>query len=101
MLERLAAATVDAPEMAARVRALVPGPVAVSEVVAGILASVREGGDRALAAHERRFGNEQPLRVPEDELAAALDALDPEVRRGLELARENVARVAETGLGQD
>jgi histidinol dehydrogenase len=101
MLERLAVATVDAPEMAASVRALIPAPVSVSEVVAGIVASVREGGDWALAAHERRFGNEQPLPVTPEELAAALDALDPAVRRGLEVARENVARVAESGIGRD
>jgi histidinol dehydrogenase len=94
MIERLAVATVDAPEMAAYVRAFVPAAAAVSEVVAGIVASVREGGDRALAAHERRFGNDGPLLVAPDELIAALEALDPDVRRGLETARENVARVA-------
>jgi histidinol dehydrogenase len=101
MIERLAVATVDAPEMAAYVRALVPAAAAVSEVVAGIIASVREGGDRALAAHERRFGNDGPLLVTREELAAALQALDPAVRRGLEVARENVGRVAEAGLGED
>jgi histidinol dehydrogenase len=101
MIERLAVATVDAPEMAAYVRAFVPAAAAVSEVVAGIVASVREGGDRALAAHERRFGNDGPLLVAPDELIAALEALDPDVRRGLETARENVARVAEAGLGRD
>jgi histidinol dehydrogenase len=102
VLERLAASSADAAGMAARVRALVPAPASVSEVVAGIIASVQEGGDAALLEHERRFGGgEGPLRVPDDELAAALDALEPAVRTGLELARENVGRVAEAGVRED
>jgi histidinol dehydrogenase len=102
VLERLAASSADAAGMAARVRALVPAPASVSEVVAGIIASVQEGGDAALLEHERRFGGgEGPLRVPDDELAAALDALEPAVRAGLELARENVGRVAEAGVRED
>ncbi|MGI8778685.1 MAG: histidinol dehydrogenase [Solirubrobacteraceae bacterium] len=103
MVERLAVSGVDAGAVAAHVRALVPAPGSVSEVVAGIVASVREGGDAALAEHERRFGGggAEPVRVSGDELAAALDALDPAVRGGLELARANVGRVAVAGLGED
>ena len=45
---------------------------------------MRRGGDEALLEHERRFGGgEGDLRVPADELTAALDALDPAVRAGL------------------
>jgi histidinol dehydrogenase len=56
------------------VRGYIPAPAAVHEVVAGIVASVEEGGDPALVMHERRFGGgEAPLRVPEDELRAALE----------------------------
>ena len=102
MLDRLAVRAADAAGTAAQVRSLVPAPASVSEVVAGIVASVREGGDAALAEHERRFGgDESPRRVPGDELAAALDALDPAVRAGLELARANVAHVAAAGLRED
>ena len=102
MLDRLAVRAADAAGTAAQVRSLVPAPASVSEVVAGIVASVREGGDAALAEHERRFGgDEAPRRVPGDELAAALDALDPAVRAGLELARANVAHVAAAGLRED
>jgi histidinol dehydrogenase len=39
--------------------------------------------------------------VPPGELDAALAALDPAVRAGLELARDNVGRVAASGLGED
>jgi histidinol dehydrogenase len=39
--------------------------------------------------------------VPAAELRAALDALDPAVRSGLELARANVLRVAEAGRTED
>ena len=39
--------------------------------------------------------------MPADELAAALDALDPAVRAGLEVAIENVDAVARAGVGED
>jgi histidinol dehydrogenase len=102
MIERLAVGADDARGIAKHVRGYIPAPAAVHEVVAGIIASVEEGGDPALLMHERRFGGgAAPLRVPADELQEALDALDPAVREGLELARANVGRVAEAGLGED
>jgi histidinol dehydrogenase len=102
VVERLAVSVEDAERIARHVREYVPAPAAVYEVVAGILASVEEGGDEALLMHERRFGGaDGPLRVPDAELRAALDALDPAVRAGLELARENVRAVAEAGRGED
>jgi histidinol dehydrogenase len=113
VVERLAVGVGDAEAMARHVRGYVPAPAAVHEVVSGILASVEEGGDAALLMHERRFdtrrgeagdeppGEAAPLRVPDEELRAALDALDPAVRAGLELARGNVRAVAEAGLGAD
>jgi len=113
VLERLAVSAAEAPETAARVRALVRAPASVSEVVAGIVASVREGGDAALIEHEQRFGGGQgeaaeapaaeagTLRVSAGELQAALDALEPAVRDGLELALANVSRVAAAGLRGD
>jgi histidinol dehydrogenase len=102
MVERLAVVAADVAEVAGQVRGFVPEPGSIAEVVAGIVASVREGGDEALLMHERRFGGATaPLRVGDDELEAALAALDPTVRDGLELARTNVARVAEAGLAGD
>jgi histidinol dehydrogenase len=102
VIERLAVGAGDAPAIARHVRGYIPAPAAVHEVVAGIVASVEEGGDAALLMHERRFGGgEGPLRVPDEELEAALAALDPAVRKGLELARANVGRVADAGLGED
>jgi histidinol dehydrogenase len=102
MIERLAVSVDDAEGIARHVREYVQAPTAVHEVVAGILASVEEGGDDALLMHERRFGGlDGPLRVPDDELRAALDELEPAVRAGLEVARANVRAVAEAGLGED
>jgi histidinol dehydrogenase len=102
VIERLAVGLADAAGEAARVRALVPSPVSVREVVAGVIDSVAEGGDEALVMHERRFGaGDAPIRVPGEDLIAALDALDPAVRAGLELARENVDRVARAGLAEE
>ncbi len=111
MVERLAVSVEDAHGIARHVRGYAPAPGAVYKVVAGILASIDEGGDDALLMHERRFGGGQPapetsgdwspLRVSDDELSAALEALDPAVRAGLEVARANVRAVAEAGLGED
>jgi histidinol dehydrogenase len=102
VIERLAVSADEAARIAAHVRGYVPAPGSVADRVAGIVASVREGGDGALIAHERRFGGaDGPLLVPHDELQAALDRLDPAVRAGLELACANVARVAEAGLSLD
>jgi histidinol dehydrogenase len=125
MIERLAVSSGDAASIAAHVRGYVPAAASVADRVAGIVESVREGGDHALLEHERRFGAPRgaageaaaggepasrvskppgeggPLRVPDDELRAALDGLDPDVRAGLELARLNVRQVAEAGLRED
>ena len=102
MIERLAVSADDSAAIAAHVRGYVPAPGSVADRVAGIIASVREGGDGALLELERRFGAaDGPLRVADDELRAALDALDPAVREGLELARANVAKVAEAGVLDD
>jgi histidinol dehydrogenase len=102
MIERLAVGHDDARGIARHVRSYLPGRASIHEVVAGIIASVEEGGDPALLMHERRFGGgAAPLRVPDEELAEALAGLDPAVRKGLELARANVGRVADAGLGDD
>jgi histidinol dehydrogenase len=61
---------------------------------------VHQHGDRAVADVEARFGGSY-RRVPADELQAALNALDPDVRSGLELARDNITAVAAKGLAGD
>jgi len=137
MIERLAVAHADAASIAAHVRGYLPASASVADRVAGIVESVREGGDHALLEHERRFGGadaqparrqpmtspgrsgepagagkgrsesggtrpaQSPLRVPADELRGALEALDPAIRAGLEVARANVRQVAEAGLAED
>jgi histidinol dehydrogenase len=95
---RLECTVHDAAEVAARVRATVPTRASVAGEVAAIVAAVRERGDEALREYEARFGNDEPGLVPRDELAAALEALDPAVRAGLKLAAANVRAVAEAGL---
>jgi histidinol dehydrogenase len=102
MIERLEVSTAGAAAAAARVRALVPAGAAVAEAVAEIVAAVRDGGDAALLALERRFGGGAlPLRVAPEELDAALAELAPAVGAGLEVARENVGRVARAGIAAD
>jgi histidinol dehydrogenase len=94
---RLECTVEDAAEVAARVRRTVTETVDV----APILEAVRERGDEALREYEARFGNDDPVVAGRDELAAALQALDPAVREGLKRAAANVRAVAEAGLDSE
>jgi histidinol dehydrogenase len=101
IVERLEAgsAPVDAAES---LRALAPAGVSVSGTVSEIVASVRTRGEQALLEYAERFdGVTGPLRVEPAECEAALAALDPDVRTGLEVAIANVRAVAEAGLAAD
>jgi histidinol dehydrogenase len=99
--ERLRCDVAGAPAAAAQVRALVPPPASVADGVAEIIAAVRERGDDAVLELERRFGGgDGPLRVPREELERTLAALDPGVRRGLEVAIANVGAVARAALNE-
>jgi histidinol dehydrogenase len=65
------------------------------EAVDGIVTEVVNGGDAAVLELGERFDGVRPtsLRVPADQIAAALDALDPEVRAALE---ESIRRLRVT-----
>jgi len=92
----------DAAALVARIRALAPGAADISSDVAQIVAAVRSGGDAALAGYVARLdGVDGPIGVTAAETAAALGALDPAVRAGLELAITNVRAVAAAGAGCD
>lgn len=91
-----------APALAAELRALVPVGADVAAPVAAIVADVRARGDAAVEEltrrHDTRGMPPRPLRVADGELAAALAALAPDVRAGLELAIANVGALAEAGV---
>jgi histidinol dehydrogenase len=92
----------DAQSAAVRVHSLAPGAESVAETVRAIVEDVREHGDGALRRYVERFDDiDGDLVVPAERLAAALDALDPAVRAGLELGMANVRAVAEADLGAD
>lgn len=102
-VERMAVAG-DPAAVAGAARAMAPRAASVSDGVAEILASVRDGGDPALRELVARFdhGGAAPddtaLRVPPE----AFDVeLDPELRNGLQVAIANVAIVADAGVGED
>jgi len=65
--------------------------------VAAILADVRSRGDRALLEMAERFDGVEldALEVPRARRRAALDALDPDVRRALDRAAANIVRFHE------
>ena len=79
-------------------RGAVPDP-AVRDAVRETLAAVRADGDRAVRATNTRVGGGRPdgrLVLTADELRAAAEALDPEIRIALEHAIDHVRRFAET-----
>src|SRR6201999_4578515 len=91
-----------APNVAAQIRAMVPAGASVADDVAAILADVQRRGDEAVREHEGRFGEaRERFKVPDEELDAALAALDPAVREGLEVAIHNVRAVAQAGLDEE
>ena len=87
--------------VAAEVRARVPAAASVAAEVAAIVEAVRLRGNAAVAEYEYRFGDGSWGRVPPERLAAALEALDPEVRQALKLAAANIAAVARAGLDDE
>ncbi len=92
----------DPAAAAARVHALAPGGGSVTATVREIVDAVRAGGDEALADYVERLDRvEGALEVTREELDDALAALDPEVRRGLQVAIDNVRAVAEAELVPD
>jgi histidinol dehydrogenase len=97
--ERLALSGADdAAGVAAEIRKLVPPPESVRDGVALIIATVRAGGDRAVRDYSRTLdtGGREPqaVLVRDDELDAAVAALDRAVRLGIERAIRNVEAVA-------
>jgi histidinol dehydrogenase len=90
------------PRLAAEIRGLQPPLGEVSDAVAEIIAAVRERGDDAVAELEERFGAGRPdprvVPVPEREVRAALERLDPEMREALQTAAANIRAVAEAQL---
>jgi histidinol dehydrogenase len=89
--------------MAAQIRALAPVAPSVSQAVSEIIAAVAADGDAAVRRATARFDVDPPppQRVSAEELMAALIALDPSVRAGLEVAVTNVAEVAWAGTSED
>jgi histidinol dehydrogenase len=89
----------NAAAVAARIRGEVPGISTVQ--VTAIVEDVAERGDEALLEYEEQFSGNARVTVAPDELAAATEALDPDVRAGLEIAIANVRAVAEAGLDSE
>jgi histidinol dehydrogenase len=90
---------------AARVRALVPAGESVAEIVAEIVAAVRDRGDAALRELTARFDtggrDPAPLLVGAEQLDEAIRQMPLELVAGLQVAIANVAQVADAGAGQD
>ena len=93
----------DARALAGQIRAPQPLLLEVAGDVAEIVAEVATGGDATVNELEARFGGQRPaaLRVPDEELAAAPDRVEPELADALRVAAANITRVAETEVMAD
>jgi len=95
----------DPAQAANALRQLVPEGESVAAAVAEIIDQVGAGGDAAVLELTQRFDTggaaPPPLRVSDEDLAAAQRELPADVRAGLEQAIENVRRVAEKALSPD
>lgn len=87
-----------APDFEDRFRALLAAKressADVNAVVAAIIDDVRSRGDKALIEYTQRFdrfaATPDTLRVPEDEIAGAVDSCDEEILEALQLARRRI-----------
>src|SRR5579875_710333 len=72
-------------------------------VVGPIIEDVRKRGDEALLLYAKRLDDlrDLPLRVPESELAAAAEALSPEIRTAVSAAIKNIRQFAEKQLPRE
>jgi histidinol dehydrogenase len=95
----------DPAALVAELRGLVPGAGDVAEAVVRIVLGVRHGGDAALERYRRELdaggADPGPLRVPREQLDAALAGIDPDVRAALEHAVANVRTVAQAGVDEE
>jgi histidinol dehydrogenase len=91
-LSRLDLRGVPAGEMAVKVSRPASAEDLPTEEVRSILAEVRSGGDAAVRELTERFDAVQlgSLRVPEERLAEAVEAIDPALREALELAYSRI-----------
>jgi histidinol dehydrogenase len=88
-----------------RLRSLVAGGEDVAEAVSAIVRDVQLRGEQAVLDHTRSFdtadSDPKPLRVPPEELDAALERMPLEVVAGLQVTISNVAAVADAASGRD
>ncbi|MDD5040806.1 MAG: histidinol dehydrogenase [Candidatus Peribacteraceae bacterium] len=73
---------------------------AYREKVKPIIAAVRSGGDTAVRRFTKQFdGVDLPsIRVPSEELQGALNAIPKDLRKNLEMARENIVRFQQEAM---
>jgi histidinol dehydrogenase len=95
----------DVPALTTEIRALVATRESVADAVSAIIDDVRARGDAAVDQYTRQFdtsgGESRSFRVLDSELHAAAERLNPAVRAGLELAIDNVHRVAQERVASD
>jgi histidinol dehydrogenase len=78
---------------------------AVRDVVAGVIKDIRARGDEALIELTHKFDGatltSETLRVPQTEIDAAWENLEPRVREALEASQRNVATFARHSMRKD
>ena len=90
--------------MVERLAARSTAPSGIEPRVRRIVDDVRRGGERSLRKYAQRWDGlapNQPLRVPEDEMAAAWRTRGPRLRTSLRLAAANIRRFCELQLPKE
>ena len=69
----------------------------LNSIVEGVLADIRENGDKAVIAYEEKFDHARltSLAVSEEEIAEAETLVDAELKEALVLAHDNIAKFHE------
>ena len=77
--------------------------VAPEELVAEIIATVREGGDSALSDYAEKFDGRTPkyLAVPDSEMTLALNSISTDLREALEDAANRIQNFHKTQIFSD
>lgn len=105
MLAAIIEASGEPAQVAGELRRLVPDGGSVAAAVAAIIAEVQAAGDAAVRRytelHDTGGRPALALRVSEHELQRARESMDPAVAAAIELALDNVGRVARASVHAD
>lgn len=75
----------------------------LEETIAGIVNDVRTNGDEAIRKYALKFDQSSPenLKVTDEEISAAIELVNEELKQAIQLAQNNIARFHEAQIEKD